>query len=1022
MQLPPGDSGANSRPAPSGGARPAPAPTPPPAPRDILTVVAADSTGLLLLDDPVRLQETAARAATLTSSQQQLVSRTADGLLQLGRDRDARFDQPTPAPRRTRAGPQAPTPDPLADLKTRLDALRNPFRSEVPQDARTLTPEQQAMRTALHARIAAGSLPIQRRVRDAVINQWDAFDRGCLIAAVVHWARLQLNTSIAQPQLRLAADARPEHRARVAALLPGHPMLRLYLVAERQLLLLTRCISDTDPCAPARQPPVPVPPAWPARPKLPEETARALTALAWSCGNGGDFTPPLVQRRLRALHRHMTGAVAWSARLLEYARALNLDNARLQRRDLVAWRNLTLPAASRGQINPLLRRTLDWLVPGAGDDADRTTRALASWRTTRNEHLGAMLRAPLLADPCPPSSVGPSPATLFELFPEAMRRLLEGQPEPPAANPAPPSPPARGTRTRRPPRANQDRLDELWCWYHDHKTGGYLLPRQRTRADDAVAFAETRWINLVSTISNLYDRLGDAGFDLQSRRFGVGTYPGHGNASYDLSLPPRTPIHVARPAELYLGAQVFGNDPGAPRGLYRAQSWSTTRLQTSPLQEQWDKWEYAMLGRNFDLLWRTAVDAVQPPEQAARIRDSGSSARRQYLFVFNSNLAVRAQLIDTDADSPGARPRRIDASRFLAGLFFERTVLDSNLGASYVADLRVRMRNRLLQAIRERHDAPPAGWSARAWDRLLEHAIRGRTDDRGSTNEWQEALLYQRNFLREVFDDFRARGFDAAGNADLPAPLRDELTRSSDRLSSAARAQLRAGFNAIVQSTRQVMARATAGGSATRVHEIFVEFLAHVLARVDEDARRAAARSRHHGDVRGSSEQDGAPPPPQVREQHRGGAEVDVTYRYILDRADDGSAPNQRSVWVTLVYSHMASVAGIAQGGPELPRPGSTDLTTPTAPLIGLSGATGNAASPHAHMALSISTHPPDAPHYRAEALLSPFDFLGPVAWEDRDSSGPAGAPFDEALGPATGASWPLRARDVRPQSARALA
>jgi hypothetical protein len=831
-----------------------------------------------------------------------------------------------------------------------------------------------AFQVALHAALAP-LLESQCEALDgAIVAEWTDFERGCFLAALTHWSRARVNASRPHAQPLPMAPVAPQMRG----LKQSCPTWgTLYTAAADALAAHHRL--GLDQVSP-----------------LSEETAQQLNGLNWSCGSAPELTPPLVQRRLRAAHRYMLGQVSDSVRSAEHARSMGM-NRRTETRNKTLYtkpRATALDGTNRD-------RTQKWLCADRAATSGPVSAQVQfvsfcpeqRWRTKRNQSLRAYLQ------PGPSEDV----PSLWKLLPPEYRDALEeALPDvSDVANPAPRNRRGQNRTSNTPSRANvQAHLDELWCWFHDFRSIGYPKPASSLLNKQTIVAPERHWVGLISIASALYGDLARNGFDLgpnaAGNSIGISTYNCHGTTSYDVSVPRGTPIRLAQPPVLLLGRSVLGDDPGAPRGRYTATDWSARPETSSPSREVFSKLMLGYFGQAFPTNWQIARDHIRWPGTPPTF--GGHSAFQQYLWAAarTSDIPqdIRALLLD---GAPGRRyvvgghPRVPEADEFMGGLFFSQGVVVPGVSDAQAMSIQQELRAQMLHALRpiwpsmRLRTQVGSVWQDAlfqdAWDDLLTRIFTDRTSLRGHAGTWSEAVLQEPAYERQVLGEIQADGFA------LPAMLATALTPdSSTQQFRVVTLALRQAFTVLIEQVLLVLCDATTRDPA---RSAFHSAMTDSLSRAFRPPQRAPSRTSSAA-IAETHPEDETDTGLGIDEPHSEGAMERITYRYRRDTDAGAASGSSDEVWVDLQFMHMTTVnSALTSGQSQHLRATNPQLMVDEAPLLGLTGISGNAVSPHAHLQLAIWAQRPNERAARPTALLSPLDFVGLLVWEGNGASGP---------------------------------
>lgn len=840
-----------------------------------------------------------------------------------------------------------------------------------------------SVQSQMHAELARLTERHFNDYAEAARQRWEVFDHGCMLSAVMLWARERLNSArnnrrrtrsgtptTQSVMLPFDLPLNPSGRIQQRLAELHHPDGNLFLEAQRQLSILLH-----------------------TNPGLGHQCATTLNVIAWCCGLLPSLTPPLVQRRLRAVHRQMIASVSHSLRRLDDARVLGLDRPRPRRE------RGRQPQASPGEPNPplapplraeselarrnpapALLRTLSWLHPNASNPEEAVRRARQTWREERNQQLHTILTTPTEPDVQRPSYLpAQPPAQLLDLFPRDLQAIII------SGSVSPPDDPQR-------------RLDALWCRYHDGIASGYLLPSGTAFTPSETALPETRWINLIRTTSTLYNGLQNGVLDtarttdsdpgMREPAFatrshvGVTTYQGHRAPSYDLDMPVERAIRLTRPTYIHIGHQLLGDDPGAPRGRYVLNGMPQVRQsESTPVEEVFTKVVHGLFGRSgiFRVRWPQVLHTI-PERQRNEIAPPSRPRRfEQYLYVWDNQsipLPIRELLLNANGSS---HPRQPDPTRMLAALFLRVGRSESQPLQRFRNSARVA----LYHAIQPRWEAARAAhptWTAAAWQAILCHVFYDGLNDRENQGAWQHALLTGETYMRRLIPELLSgipNHLGPASECAHPVALPGGLgIPSGSNWVSTARAVLTPVVEEIAAQTRITLNNAIGSSNTdTAFHRIINEFLRNQLLGTQPAVPNSGERPFRENE--GRTEADQSVPSGEPRDA---GSVVRVIYEYRLVEQQDGTPTNANiRLWVEVEFKHLSAVIPVPPNG--LHQDG-------TLAYLGESGLTGNAVSGHTHMELRLWAQPPNAAQARPVAVISPLDFLGPVVWEGVSATG----------------------------------
>jgi hypothetical protein len=515
----------------------------------------------------------------------------------------------------------------------------------------------------------------------------------------------------------------------------------------------------------------------------------------------------------------------------------------------------------------------------------------------------------------------------------------------------------------------QPQLDELWAWTCEFVLSGFPNPDAEQRTNRR--FPEPRWKALVEWESSTTPHFDRSGIRVNSDRpVPLMTRAGHKPQAYDIGTSRPTPIEVEAPEVLRLDSVVLGDDPGAPAGWYRRAQWRAPAegiRQVSPVQQGWNYLAAGFFNYRppvFVQLWNDRLHSLQaqatPPLSPADRALLASIAGRP--DAFRGCVALLANPPSTGPVRRLLGLRSPDAGRFLAFLFFEDVTATRSARNRDEAE---RQRGALGGLFftwlygGPHVDAASAlfpGGDRSGWPAVVTHLLtstRRSTSARSRSGDW-----------------FRAAGAQTLGSP----PLR--LTADAS-----ARHALEAELRRVITAEVSLFLR---DPPAAFLGE-FSQYLDNVLPDPPPprlpSARRPQApdgRRRRRPTRRPAAPQQTVEAPERddgrVEPSDMSGSMVTVDHRFVRCAPLAGQPPGgpvATELWVRVAYIHLQNVAAPGESG--FPR----DRDMCEQRLLGHSGMTGNAATPHIHFEVAIHRTRPDG-GIHAAAFLHPMEFLLP--------------------------------------------
>gem|GEM_PF-6909686 len=959
---------------------------------------------LPVLDDPVPLagrplHAVDERLRALNASDADAVNRLLERLVALGGQRAAIYAAHS-APAGSEQPPGRRTPVPGAQAPTRAQQAAAYRAAMVPlgiaaagierdvnaQLQRLGRPSAEAdlFLAHLHSRVAGAVTTHLDAAARAYAEAWETYERACFLAALMHWTRERVNRGRDfRPPIGMGTIS-PRDFTRLRPTATGRRWANLLEGAQDGFVDHVR---------------------QQQRGQFPRavDGARAVGVAVWTCGYRALTTPTIVQRRLRAILRTLHGHVNESVRALEDARVLGLDQppARTGPFDV---RTQVLAASSDARNRQWAagrvvgrRRTLLWLgASGGGAVLD----AVRTWRRRRNELLTRELT---------------SGGYLARLPPEELRFLAESSPDVSDVTVGPDGSPrrlrvarARGTSNARSTAEVQGDLDRLYLLFHAFRYRGFPRPPVTSRSRETVSSPELLWSALVSSTSATYDGLHASGFGREQRAIGIGTYNGHGPESSDVALPHATELRVAFPRRVYLGRSLLGADANAPIGWYRAASWqrgsSSIASAATDLYTKWTAGYFGNTGR-FPVEWPRALarrDLGSPFPAHIEADLANRSPIEQYVIVYRRRNDLTPAWRRALFRGGDGFPRHVDVDRFLAGLFFRETIA-GRPDEPDVERLREAVGAELDRALAARWSAArPADWtgSADGWRSLLRHFATdadARRAHHGVTfTAIARTVAYQRDLVRALRREAPVSG---------RIPIAFE--RVADQGASASAADVAAMRRAMTEYarlfttfTRDLLNEgdAAAGSPAEHFHVVLLGNIVILRAPGMSGTAPAPAEAIEADPATfGGLGAEGSRP---------GGASTQLVVRY--EREERGTP---FTVHAVIEMTHLQRVNQSIATTPLAVRGAGDAMSVGDAPVLGVTGVSGNSVSPHVHMTVELWLERPGTRDAgpRPLAIVPLIDFFGQLRFAPGGLSGPLDVPPPPPADPPT-ATAPLAA------------